>query len=71
MPSTTLKTNDLNERQPDALVTDHSQERRIRNIIDRKTVCGEAHHWVDWEPTRMPKSELAGVRELDRFVARP
>jgi hypothetical protein len=59
-PSTALKTTDLGELQPGALVTDSDEDWEIRNIIGRKVVDGEVHYWVDWEPSWMPESELDG-----------
>jgi hypothetical protein len=46
-PSTALKTTDLGELQPGALVTDSDEDWEIRNIIGRKVVDGEVHYWVD------------------------
>jgi hypothetical protein len=70
-PSTTPKTTNLEEPRPGALVTDPGQEWGIRNIIGRKILGDEVHYLLDWEPTRMLESELAGAKELvDGFVVR-
>jgi hypothetical protein len=60
-PSATTISEDRGSRPP-VSVTDLDREWEIRDIAGRKTVDGERHYLVGWEPTWMPESELEGDR---------